>query len=70
MRLAEDPEMAQWIEGVAGTSEDFEWDDGNRSKNTKHGVTVAEVESLLSAPVLFAGRKERQVYEEAISDKD
>lgn len=56
MELADDPDMAQWIEGVAGISEDFEWDNGNRSKNTKHGVMVAEVESLLLAPVLFAGR--------------
>jgi uncharacterized DUF497 family protein len=56
MRLADDPEIARWVDGLAGTSEDFEWDDGNRSKNAKHGVVVDDVESLLAAPVLFAGK--------------
>jgi len=41
---------------LAGTSEDFEWDNGNRAKNAKHGVAVGDVESLLAAPVLFAGK--------------
>src|SRR5688572_10216156 len=56
MKLADDPEAARWVEALAGTGEDFEWDSGNRTKNVKHGVSAAEVESLLAAPVLFAGK--------------
>jgi uncharacterized DUF497 family protein len=29
----------------------FDWDDGNRTKCQKHGVTIAEIETLLSGPV-------------------
>ena len=28
----------------------FDWDDGNREKCLKHGITVAEVEHVLRAP--------------------
>ena len=30
------------MEGVAG----FDWDDGNRAKCTKHGVSISEIESV------------------------
>ncbi len=29
----------------------FEWDRGNRSKCSQHGVTLAEIESIFSRPV-------------------
>ena len=64
MKLADDPEAASWVEKLAGASEDFEWDVGNRTKNAKHGVSVTEVESLLAAPVLFAGRIMEPAHEE------
>jgi hypothetical protein len=32
----------------------FDWDDGNRAKCGKHGVTVDEVEALFGAEVLIA----------------
>ena len=34
-------------ERVAG----FDWDDGNRDKCTRHGVTIAEVESVFQGEV-------------------
>lgn len=36
-------------DGVAG----FDWDQGNRAKCHKHGVSVAEVEGLFSRPLLI-----------------
>ena len=30
------------MDGIVG----FDWDDGNRAKCTKHGVSIAEIESL------------------------
>ena len=32
----------------------FDWDDGNRQKCRKHGITVAEIESILSEPLVLA----------------
>ena len=29
----------------------FDWDDGNREKCRKHGVSIAEIESLFQRPV-------------------
>ncbi|MCM2313218.1 MAG: hypothetical protein NDI84_17650 [Steroidobacteraceae bacterium] len=33
----------------------FEWDTGNRSKCTRHGVTIAEIESVFGGEVHFLG---------------
>jgi hypothetical protein len=30
----------------------FEWDDGNRAKCQRHGVSIAEIESLFARPVM------------------
>ncbi|MEJ0097078.1 MAG: BrnT family toxin [Bauldia sp.] len=30
----------------------FDWDDGNREKCTKHGVSIVEIESVFDAPVV------------------
>lgn len=30
----------------------FDWDDGNRAKCEKHGVSIAEIENLFERPVL------------------
>lgn len=56
MRLAADPDAAAWLEAFDGRPEEFEWDDGNRRKNRKHGVEPGDVESLFLGPILFAGR--------------
>jgi uncharacterized DUF497 family protein len=43
----------------------MEWDVGNSTKSrTKHGFGTADVESLLDAPVLFAGRIVEPAHEE------
>lgn len=56
MKLAADPETAEWVEALDG-GEALEWDRGNRSKSeVKHGFSVADVESIFAGPVLFAGR--------------
>jgi hypothetical protein len=31
----------------------FEWDEGNREKCQKHGVSIAEIESVFRAPVII-----------------
>jgi len=47
------PDIATWLE----TRPAMEWDAGNSTKSqAKHGFSTADVESLLDAPVLFAGR--------------
>ncbi len=53
VRLTAAPDIAAWL----GTHPAMEWDAGNSTKSqTKHGFSTADVESLLDAPVLFAGR--------------
>ena len=65
MRLVDYPEIAEWVEALAGV-EAFEWDRGNRTKSeVKHGFSVADVESIFASPVLFAGR----IVEPASSEK-
>jgi hypothetical protein len=56
MKLARDPETAEWLWGLAGDSGDFDWDVGNRTKNRKHGVEAAEVEQLVRRPYVVEGR--------------
>jgi len=46
MRLIEDSEAAAWLEGLAGSPEEFNWDEGNRAKNVKHGVESRDVEAI------------------------
>ncbi|AAK22476.1 BrnT family toxin [Caulobacter vibrioides] len=35
-------------------AEDFDWDDGNREKCQKHGVSIAEIEAVLLGDPLVA----------------
>ena len=56
MKLMEDSEAAAWLESLAGVSEEFDWDEGNRTKNRKHGVDPRDVEAMFLSPILFAGR--------------
>ena len=56
MRLVDDPEIAEWVEALTA-AEAFDWDRGIRTKSeVKHGFSVADVESIFTTPVLFAGR--------------
>lgn len=44
----------------------MEWDSGNSAKSeTKHGFSIADVESMLDGIVLFAGRILEPEHEEA-----
>lgn len=56
MRLAADPEAAEWLEEVPGGSRGFDWDEGNRGKLIKHRVEPEDVESIFRSPFVFAGR--------------
>ena len=61
MKLTVDPDVAAWL----GTRPATEWDAGNSSKSeAKHGFSIADVDSLLDAPVLFAGRIVEPAHEE------
>jgi len=62
VKLVADPGVATWL----GTHPAMEWDAGNSTKSrTKHGFSTADAESLLDAPVLFAGRIVEPAHEEA-----
>lgn len=38
---------------MRGRISGFDWDDGNRSKCERHGVSAAEIEALFDQPVLI-----------------
>ncbi|HEX9050295.1 MAG TPA: BrnT family toxin [Anaeromyxobacter sp.] len=62
MRLTAAPDIAEWL----GTRPRMEWDAGNCTKNqTKHGFSTADVESILDAAVVFAGRIVEPAHDEA-----
>jgi uncharacterized DUF497 family protein len=61
VKLTADPDVADWL----GRRPATEWDAGNSSKSqAKHGFSIADVDSLLDAPVLFAGRIVEPAHEE------
>jgi uncharacterized DUF497 family protein len=64
MKLTEDSETAAWIESLAGVPEEFDWDEGNRTKNRKHGVGSTDVEAMFRRPILFAGRIVQPIHDE------
>jgi uncharacterized DUF497 family protein len=62
VRLVAAPDIADWL----GTRPALEWDAGNSTKSqTKHGFNTADVESILDAPILFAGRIVEPGHDEA-----
>ena len=62
VKLAADPGVAAWL----GTRPATEWDAGNSSESkAKHGFGIADVDSLLDAPVLFAGRIVEPAHQES-----
>ena len=61
VKLTADPDVADWL----GKRPATEWDAGNSSKSqAKHGFSIADVDSLLDAPVQFAGRVVEPAHEE------
>lgn len=62
VRLTAAPDIAKWL----GTRPLMEWDAGNSTKSqAKHGFRTAEVESILDAAVVFAGRVVEPAHDEA-----
>ncbi|HZZ85174.1 MAG TPA: BrnT family toxin [Anaeromyxobacteraceae bacterium] len=62
MKLVTEPDVAPWL----GKHPAMDWDAGNSTKSqAKHGFSTGDVESLLDAPVLFAGRIVEPAHEEA-----
>lgn len=53
MELQFDAGIIEWLSTWPG---DFEWDEGNRDKNEKHGIAYLEIEQIFEFPVYVAGR--------------
>ena len=57
MRFSRDDEMSSWLRDFAPDPDTFDWDAGNRTKNTKHRVSGEEIESIFyQARFIFAGK--------------
>ena len=57
MKFVPDPLTGLWLRDFDPEPENFDWDDGNRHKNLKHGLSSEEVESLFRQDqYVFAGR--------------
>lgn len=54
MDIVADDLTADWL--VNGWDQTLDWDDGNVGKLTRHGMTVAVVESVLDGNLAFGGR--------------
>ena len=65
MKLSPDSSLDDWLGGLTGAAEQFDWDAGNRSKGRKHGVEPSEVESLFHRTVFLAGRIDEPPHDEA-----
>jgi uncharacterized DUF497 family protein len=62
VRLTAAPDIAEWL----GRRPQMEWDAGNSTKSqAKHGFRTADVESILDAAVVFAGRIVESEHDEA-----
>ena len=56
MKLVSETALDDWLTGLKGEPEEFDWDAGNRGKGQKHDVEPSEVESLFHRTVFLAGR--------------
>ena len=57
MKFTPDPLVGLWLRDFVPDPENFDWDDGNRRKSLKHGISCDEVESLFRQDrFIFAGR--------------
>jgi hypothetical protein len=43
VRLSSDSSLDDWLGGVTGAAEQFDWGAGNRSKGQKRGVELSEI---------------------------
>ena len=57
MKFIQDSEAALWLRDFVADVDNFEWDDGNKTKNAKHGLRPEEIESIFyQEKFIFAGR--------------
>ena len=56
MKTVADHAMGDWLMKFFPSHGNFDWDDGNSHKNTKHGVTWEDVESIFFNDFVFEGR--------------
>ncbi len=57
MKFTADPRTADWLEYFIPESANFDWDEGNKGKNVKHGYSDVEIESVLrQSKYIFAGQ--------------
>ena len=56
MKFQKDLDIARWSESFPFSSSSFQWDEGNETKNRKHGVKKEEVEELFKSPFVLAGK--------------
>ena len=56
MKLVPEVGLDDWLAGIEGEPDEFDWDPGNRGKGQKHAVEPSEVESLFHRTVFLAGR--------------
>jgi uncharacterized DUF497 family protein len=65
VRFSPDLTAGLWLRDFVPDPENFNWDDGNRHKSLKHGLSCKEVESLfLQEHYIFAGRIIEPTHEE------
>lgn len=57
MKFILDPPTSLWLRDFIADPDNFDWDDGNKRKNVKHGVSCEEIEAIISEDrFVFAGR--------------
>ena len=56
VELIPDKEVERWLRNFEPADEGFDWDDGNKYKNLKHGVSWEDVQSLFFEDIVFEGR--------------
>ena len=57
MRLISDASVALWLENFVPDPVNFDWDEGNASKNLKHGISSSEIESIFRGwAYVFVGK--------------
>jgi uncharacterized DUF497 family protein len=65
VKLEPDSRLDEWLGGITGAPEQFEWDAGNQAKTRKHDVETSDVQSLFHRDVFLAGRIVEPVHDES-----
>jgi uncharacterized DUF497 family protein len=68
MKFVKDDKASLWLRDFIPDSDNFDWDAGNRTKNSKHAVQCAEIESVFyQEKFIFAGRITDPAHEDLFS---